>query len=571
MGSDTHESSPEGGAASSRIRNLSALKSKVLLICCLLGAPFARADIRLPGIFGDHMVLQQGQQIPVWGWGDPGEEVTVALGTNSAKTKAGTDGKWRVDLDKSAANGDPQALIVTGKNKIEFADVLVGDVWVCSGQSNMEFGVFNVAKKEAVVDPQIRTFCVLKSASLTPLDNTESVPPEVGLDTQMGHWQKETPGGPWGGFSAVGYLFAKEIRKITQKPVGMIGSYWGGTPAQAWTSMSGLEKDPALNRYANIFTNLTAEQQAYFPMKWENYAAAMKKWWKESGEPYEKSQKEWAAAAKLAKDSGQPEPPRPQMAFPRPASPRNEGTPTTLFNGMINPLIPYAIKGVIWYQGESNVGTADYGVLFSAMINDWREKWGQGDFPFLFVQLAGYGPGPTDSTRGKWALLRESQTEALKLPNTGMATAIDLGDEKDIHPKNKLDVAKRLALLAGNRVYGQKVVASGPLFSSMKIEAGRIRLDFKNTGGGLVIAAPPVLPGTTSPPAPTELAGFEIAGEDRKWQPAKATIEGNSVIVSSEAVTAPVAARYAWSDFPACSLYNREGLPAFPLRTDDWK
>lgn len=515
------------------------------------------------------MVLQQGQKIPVWGWADPGEEVTVALGTTRAKTKAGPDGKWRVDLGKTEAGSDPQTLTVTGRNKIAFEDVLVGEVWVCSGQSNMEFGVYHVTKKEAVVDPQIRTFCVLKSASLTPLDNTESVSPEVGLDTQMGHWQKESPGGPWGGFSAVGYLFAKEIRRVTQKPVGMIGAYWGGTPAQAWTSMSALENNPALSRHANTVKNLTAEQKAYFPMKWGNYVVAMKKWWAESGEPFEKSQKEAAAAAKLAKESGQPEPPRPQMAFPRPQSPRNEGTPTTLFNGMINPLIPYAITGVIWYQGESNVGATDYGVLFSAMINDWREKWGQGDFPFLFVQLAGYGPGPTDSTRGKWPILRKSQTEALKLPNTGMATAIDLGDENNIHPKNKMDVAKRLALVAGNRVYGQKAVDSGPVFSTMKVEAGRIRLNFENTGGGLVIGSPPALPGTAPLPAPKDLTGFEIAGEDRKWQPAKATIEGNAVIVSSEAVAAPVAGRYAWADFPACSLYNREGLPALPFRTDD--
>ena len=540
------------------------------LLCLSFASPLC-ADVKMSTLFGDHMVLQQGTKIPIWGRAEPGEEVSVKLGEKSASTKADASGKWRVDLEKTAANNQPQVLTVKGKNTLQFEDVLVGDVWVCSGQSNMEFGVFNVNRAE-VIEPDIRVFYVTKSASFTSVEETQFVPPEIGLDTMSGHWQKTLQVGGWGGFSAVGYFFGKEIHHFTKQPVGLIGSYWGGTPAQAWTSLSALEKEPALAHHLTALKGLKPEQKAKFPVVWTDYVTAMKKWDKESREPYDAAMRAWEAAAKTAREAGQPEPPKPQMASPRPANPGNVGTATTLFNGMINPLLPYAIKGAIWYQGEANAyNGADYGILFPTMIRDWREKWGQGDFPFLFVQLAGYGVPTTDPTRGRWALLREGQSKALALPNTGMATAIDVGHPTGIHPINKYPVGERLALLAKQVAYGQAVVASGPTYGSMKADGGKIRVAFQNTGSGLVIGVPPAMPGAEPTPVPAELTGFEIAGADQNWVPAKAVIDGTTVVVSSEQVPAPVAVRYCWADYPPCSLYNKEGLPAYPFRTDDWK
>ena len=530
------------------------------------------ADVRMPGLFGDHMVLQQDTAIPVWGWAEPGEEVTVALGDRTAKTKAGADGKWRVELPKINASSTPQTLRITGQNTVVIEDVLVGDVWLCSGQSNMEFGIFNIAKDE-VLPPEVRLFHVTKSAALTPLDDTASVPADVGREVHSGHWQKSLNTGSWNGFSAVGFLFGKEIHQHTGKPVGLIGSYWGGTPAQAWTSLAAMQKNPLLANYAQTYATLKPEQKARFPVVWADYVRAGLKWDREvwgGAENYGKSFGQWQAAAKQAKEAGTPAPPKPVPSRPKPANPGNVGTVTSLFNGMIHPLIPYAFKGVIWYQGESNANNgADYGNLFPAMITDWREHWGRGDFPFLFVQVAGYGPGPTDPSRGRWAALREGQAKALGLPNTAMVTAIDVGDEKDIHPRNKFTVAHRLALAAREKVYNDKIASSGPVYDHMTIEAGLIHIAFKHVGTGLVLAAPPVAPGLPAMPSPTTLTGFEIAGSDQKWTPANAVIAGQTVIVSSPAVPAPVAVRYAWADFPACSLYNADGLPAFPFRTDN--
>lgn len=531
----------------------------------LLTAATARADVKLPGIFGDHMVLQEGQKIPVWGWAEAGEDVTVTFGAQTAKTKVGPDGKWRVDLAKIAANHQPQELVVAGRNTVKFEDVVVGEVWLCSGQSNMEFGVLNIAKADEVTDSEIRVFCLTKSAALAPLDNTTFVPPELLWDTLTGHWQKTPQAGTWNGFSAVGYLFGKGIRETTGNPVGLIGSYWGGTPIQAWTSLPALEREPALANYVKGFQELNAEQKARFPVVWADYVAAMRKWSTDVWEPYGVATRAWEAAVKKAKADGTPEPPKPEPTGPRPANPGNVGTTTSLFNGMINPLIPYAIKGVIWYQGESNSNnSADYGLLFTTMIRDWRGRWGQGDLPFFFVQVAGYGVPVTDPSRGRWAALREAQAKALALPATGMATAVDIGAENDIHPHDKFDVAARLVRLAQNRVYGKKVIDSGPVFDSAKIEGAKMRVAFTQTGGGLIVAAPPVMPGAAPNPAPAELTGFEIAGADRKWLPAKAVIEGMSVVVWNDGVPLPVAVRYAWADFPACSLYTAKASPPFP-------
>ena len=401
------------------------------------------------------------------------------------------------------------------------------------------------------------------------MDNTTIVPHELIFDGSTGYWKKTPDAGSWNGFSAVGYLFGQRIREITGHPVGLIGSYWGGTPVQAWTSLSGLGSNPALSRYVNVVQTLTQGQRDRYPVVWADFVAKMYKWSKEEWEPYNVAMRQWEAAAKKAREQGMPEPAKPQLA-PQPARPGNEGTPTTLFNGMIHPLIPYAIKGVIWYQGESNVGSPDYGVLFSTLITDWRGQWGQGNFPFLFVQIAGYGPTPGDGSRGNWAALRESQTKALALPQTGMAVAIDVGDQKDIHPRNKEPVAQRLALAAEHLAYGKKLVDNGPTYESMKVEKNGLRVTFKNVGSGLVLGIPPSLPGQPAAPAPGVLKGFEIAGTNQQWFVAQAVIDGPCVIVSCDQVVDPVAARYAWGDFPPCNLYNKEGLPAVPFRTDDW-
>jgi len=530
-----------------------------------VSANSAWGDVKMPGIFGDHMVLQEDQTVPVWGWADPGEAVTVTLGTASGSAAAGADGKWRVELPKMPVNHAPQELVIAGKNTIKIEDVLVGEVWLCSGQSNMQFGILNIKKMADLTEPEIRVFCLTKSASLTPMDDTTFVPPELVFDTSTGHWSTSPNSGTWNGFSAVGYLFGQRIHQITGHPVGLIGSYWGGTPAQAWTSLDGLQKNPALAGYVNNFENLTDAQKARFPVVWADYVAAMVKWNKEVVDPYSAAMHDWKIADQKAKDAGTPEPPQPAPLGGRPADPGNVGTVSTLYNGMIHPIQGYGIKGVIWYQGESNTTSGDYNILFPNLIQDWRSKWGQGDFPFFFVQLAGYQPGPTDGGLGHWAKIRQDQASALSLPNTGMATAVDIGDQNNVHPKDKQDVANRLALLAQNRVYGQPVLDSGPTFAGIKIEGNQARVSFDHIGGGLTLAAPPVAPGQDPNPVPAELTGFDIAGPDGVYQPAKGKIDGDTVVVWSDAVPAPVSVRYAWADFPSCSLYNKDGLPAYPF------
>ncbi|HSI85782.1 MAG: sialate O-acetylesterase [Candidatus Methylacidiphilales bacterium] len=535
--------------------------------------PSAVADVRMPNIFGDHMVLQRDQKIAIWGWAEPGEGIKVTLGDKNGQATADADGKWRVNLDPVAGADETRELVISGKNELRFKDVVVGDVWICSGQSNMEFGLGNIGAMEEL-DPFIRVFHVTKSAALTPLDNTTVVPPELGLDLLSGHWQKTLRTGSWNGFSAVGYFFGKDIRQATRKPVGLIGSYWGGTPAQAWTSLEGLKKVPELASLVTGFENLPDKVKSRMPIVWADHVRNMKKWNEEvfEGEGFGKKLGEWKVEEEKARAAGQPAPPRPTPSRPQPTGPGNVGYTSTLFNGMINPLIPFTIKGVIWYQGESNAHQADqYRVLFPTMISDWRQHWGQGDFPFIFVQLAGFDLNPENPEPDRWPWLREAQAKTLSLPNTGMATAADIGDGKDIHPKNKLDVGRRLALVARRLVYGEQIVDAGPLYESMKVEGDKIRISFHGKGLGLRIAAPPVLPSHTPLPIPEKLTGFTIAGADQKWQPADATIDGDTVVVSASSVPSPVAVRYAWQNLPACSLYNKEGLPAFPFRTDDWK
>lgn len=524
-----------------------------------------QADVKLPAIFGDHMVLQEAAKLPVWGTAAPGETVMVRVGDKTATTKADAQGKWRVDLPPLALGAAPLTLTVTGKNTLTFRDVLVGEVWICSGQSNMELSLSSAHNASTVLpqanDSQLRIFLVAKKVALDPVDDVQ------------GKWEICTPTSV-PRFSAVGYFFGHDLRQTLNRPVGLIGTYWGGTPAQAWTSLAGLQKDPSLKHYldedAKLRTNLP-QAQADFPAKNEAFKTAMADWQKNFGIPYAKTLHDWNDAAKAAAAAGQAPPPRPQLSTPAPRPPGSpEGSQNTsarLFNGMVAPLVPFAIKGVIWYQGESNAGhAAEYRALFGSMITDWRERWGEGDFPFLFVQLASFRAGAVQD----WPFLREAQLKTLSLPNTGMATAVDIGKPDNIHPTDKLDVGKRLALAARHIAYGENLVYSGPIYQAMQVKDGAIGVSFTSTGSGLIIGSAPWVAAGFQPLSTAKLVGFTIAGEDRNWVPADAQITNDTVVVSSSLVPKPVAVRYAWANAPEGNLYNRENLPASPFRTDDW-
>lgn len=560
-------------------RKPTALAAAFLGMACT--AVILHADVTMPAIFGDHMVLQEGAKLPVWGTADPGEAVTVTVGPEKAQAKADDKGNWRVELAPLPGDSTPVTVTVKGKNTVTFSDVLIGEVWICSGQSNMEFGIGNDyqgAKNIAQAnEPEIRLFLVPHATSLEPQNDLAKVP----ATNLAGKWQVVTPavmGGKWGwnGFSAAGYYFGREIHQATGKPVGLIGTYWGGTPAQAWTSLTGLEKDPELKHYVDAYNKIVADlptATAAYPAKVAAYKTALAAWEANGGKAFEDQMKAWDAAAKQAVASNQPPPPRPVPPSPRPRPPAptdgGQDAPTNLYNGMVAPLIPYAIKGAIWYQGEANAGrAAEYRKLFPRLIMDWRKKWGEGDFPFFWVQLASYKANAVPN----WPFLREAQAMTLSLPKTGMATAIDIGDPNNIHPIDKDDVGHRLALVAEHGAYGKTLVYSGPVYKAMKTNDGAISLTFTHEGGGLVIGHAPWASSDASPQPADHLAGFTIAGADKNFVPADAKIDGASVIVSSAQVPAPVAVRYDWANAPdpLGSLYNKEGLPAFPFRTDDW-
>ena len=550
----------------------------VLALGGLAGLPL-QADVKMPGIFGDHMVLQQEIKVPIWGKADPGEVVTVTAnaapegaataGDHTAKATAGADGAWRVDLDPFPNGATPITLTVTGKNTLTFKDVLIGDVWICSGQSNMQLEMHEVYNGATELpkanDPQLRLFRpAAKVHSLTPKDD------------QPGKWYVSSPDSAWA-FSATGYFFGRELRAKLNRPIGMIGISVGGTPAQAWTSLDALQKDPALKPYVDQYqeanAKFPAESQAY-TVQLAAYDAAKKDWDEKYGKDFAAALAQWNVAAKAAYAAGQPNPPYPKPAQSPPKKPDEPGggyqTASVLFNGMVAPLIPYGIKGVIWYQGENNVPDSQlYATLFPAMIADWRQRWGEGNFPFLYVQLTNFNGHPKEN----WPLLREAQLKTLSIaPNTAMAVIIDIGLTDNIHPVDKLDVGLRLALAAESLAYGQKVVYSGPIYDSMAVEGSAIRIKFSSAslGSGLKIGAPPwVGPRSTVPPK-DHLSGFAIAGDDKNWVVADAKIDGHTVVVSSPQVTSPAAVRYGWDNAPVCNLYNQENLPASPFRTDNW-
>jgi len=558
------------------------------------GAAPALAEVKLPSIFGDHMVLQQEAKVPVWGTATPNEKVTVTVGDHTASTTAGADGKWRVDLAAFANGTAPTTMTVTGTNTLTFQDVLIGDVWVASGQSNMEAPTgydYNAkALMPQAADSQLRLFLVARKTSLEPLADVMSPfswgrkpPLHISDGDQPAKWLLCDPHDV-GDFSAVGYFFGKELRGHLNRPIGMIGTYWGGTMAESWISLSGLQKDPPFAGYIAAYNkDLAAYPQLEpdYEKAQTAYIAAQKDYEvkvQDAVTAFQTAAKAYAEAKKAGATSLPPDPGlRPVLPVAPKAPPTPDGgphQPAVLFNAMLAPVIPYAIKGVIWYQGESNTRekSLEYGLLFPRLIADWREKWGQGDFPFLYVQISHF-PYAGDDTS---ALIRDAQLHALSIPNTAMAVTIDIPCDDAGHPHDKEDPAKRLALAARHVAYGEDLVYSGPLYQSMKVEGNAIRISFTQLGGGLIIGKTPYQPPTFGPktpivPLPTDkLVGFTIAGADKKFVPADAKIDGNTVLVSAAQVSDPAAVRFAWGDVVQCNLYNKENLPASPFRTDAW-
>lgn len=651
----------------------------VILVALSFGS-FAHANVKLPAIIGDHMVLQRGIPIQIWGWADKGEKVTVKASEQEQSATADEKGNWHVTLQPIDSVGAIE-IDVSGKNRIKVSDVLIGDVWVCSGQSNMEFmtrtsmnGDEEVAKAN---DPQLRLFHVQNAAFELPQK-------DVG-----GKWELCTPR-TVGTFSAVGYFFGRDLREKLKVPIGLIETNWGGTPAESWTDRQTLTSDPA---FARIMEKHAKDMAAY-PESRKKFDEALHDWkektetkdpgnkkydegwakadfddssWKMMPVPsvWEKSLKlnidgavwfrkevtlpdeyagkdlelslgqiddadsayfnneqvgdtggdlaifvhrKYHVPGKLVKagknviairvfdhrgeggfigtpgeielraadehSSLKPIPlagdwryaveyeatPKPNLPGPKePPHPNWAWAPSNLYNGMVHPIIPIGIKGVIWYQGESNADHAsEYEHLLSSMIAGWRRAWGEGDFPFLIVQLANWMAPATQPVQenSTWAPLREAQAEvAAKVPNCGLATAVDIGDAKNIHPTNKQEVGRRLALAAMKIAYQQSLVYSGPTYRSMTVEGNKVVVSFDNVGDGLQAK------GDT-------LKGFAIAGKDKKWHTGDAKIDGSTVVVSSPEVSEPEAVRYDWADNPDGNLYNKSNLPAIPFRTD---
>ncbi len=489
----------------------------VSLLLAAIAAP-AGAEVKLPALVSDHMVLQQGIPARIWGRAAAGEAVTVEFRGQKLSAAADAGGKWAVFL-KPMQPGAPANLTVSGQNTIVVRDVLVGEVWVGSGQSNMGWTVArsNNAEQEIAEAsfPAIRMFEVERKVADSPADDV------------VGQWRLCSPETA-AGASAAGYYFSRDLHRRLSIPIGFIHSSWGGTPAQSWTSRGALESEPPLQFILDDWKTAL-----------DNYPSAR--------ERYDKQLEAWKPLAAAAKSEGKPAPTAPRP----PAGPGHQNTPGGLYNAMIAPLTPYAIRGVIWYQGESNASprhALPYRRMFRLMIEEWRKAWKEPDFPFLFVQLANF------KANDSWPVLRESQADALALRKTGMAVSIDIGESNDIHPRNKQEVGRRLALAARAIVYGEKVTYSGPMYRQLTAENERLRIWFDHVGGGLEARNG------------GSLTGFTIAGKDGNFVPAEARIDGPGVLVWNASVKEPAAVRYAWADDPAANLINKEGLPASPFR-----
>jgi sialate O-acetylesterase len=490
----------------------------------------AHSEVRLPNVLSSHMVLQRDKPIHLWGWAKPGEQVTAALDGATATATANELGDWNLYLPPKKAGG-PYQLTVSASNRIVLDDVLVGDVWFASGQSNMQFpllGFGDAPLKNGAEEirnanqPNIRLMHVRLKASPYPLRDVNTESSADGENTPA-TWTACTPETA-ASFSAVAYFFAREITSKQHVPIGLIDSSWGGTPAEAWVSMQSLASDASLMPVFAQWADKSKDQAEDAVIR-----------------EAEKREDDEAKAA------GKPVPHhdwRPDL---------NSWDPSWLYNAMVAPIVPFPIKGVIWYQGESNSDVnkaSTYERLFPALIRDWRQQWNEGDFPFLFVQIASYKSSPDEN----WPIVREAQRRTLSLRNTGMAVTIDIGEADNVHPADKQDVGARLALAARKIAYGEDVEDSGPAYRQTSIAADGVHVWFDharglNARGGAV-------------------TGFEIAGEDRHFVAADARIEGESVIVSSPGVRSPKYVRYGWRNFPQVNLFNASGLPASPFTSE---
>ena len=545
---------------------------RLALLTCLTLAFDADADVKLPALFSDHLVLQRDTAVPVWGWADAGEEVTVEFAAQKKTSKADANGQWRVTLDPMPASDQPRDLLISSNHQSQIirhkcSDVLVGEVWLASGQSNMGFPLSSAHNAEqalaAAGDPLLRFFTV---------QNGTAAEPQTDL---RGRWDASTPDTAKS-FSAVAYFFARDLRAKLGVPVAILHSSWGGTPAQAWVSMDALRESPPFENHLKAYDAALVKHRDVLahPEKKDAYRQDLAQWQKEIAPAFNEAMKQWNAGPKT---TPKPVPARPEPANPDPMdipSPSSRpGTPSVIFNAKIAPLAGYAMRGALWYQGEANASSGlEYRTLLPRLIRDWRKQWSQGDFPFLVVQLAAWDMDKNPAPFHQWPWLREAQAMTIQtVPNTALAVSMDVGDPKDVHPKGKEPVGQRLALAARKLAYGEKsLVASGPVFRKAQPEGATMRVIFTDIGSGLIIGQAPWRAEGDAQWPQDKLIGFTLAGEDRVWHDAEAKIEGDTVIVSSPAVTKPIAVRYAWANSPRCNLYNRESLPAVPFRSDDW-
>lgn len=508
--------------------------STTLLALCLALPSLARAELKLPAIIGDNMVLQQKQADPIWGWDKPGTEVSVSYAGQTKTAKADAQGKWTVKLDVGDASATPATITIKGSSTKELKNVLVGEVWVCSGQSNMQWSVNSSLDADLEIAsakyPKIRLISVPQVGTQEPQNDFK------------GAWSECSPQSV-PAFSAVGYFFGRGLHQILDVPIGLINNAWGGSAAEAWVRRDVLEKDP---RFALLMEN-TRKNEANLQSP-----AAM--------ENYKKNLAAWQVRSDEAKKAGKP------FTERAPGAPtawlNGNARPGNIYNGVLLPTIGYGIKGAIWYQGESNAGRAyEYASLFPLMIQHWRDEWKQGDFPFYWVQLADFMPETPEPGESNWAELRESQTKTQSaIKNGGQAVIIDIGEGKDIHPKNKRDVSERLLRWALAKDYGINVIYRSPEFKSMQVAGNKAIVTLDTFGSSLATFDV------------KEVKGVAICGEDKKWVWADALIVGNDKIeVSSAKVAKPVAVRYAWSNNPVCNLFNKEGLPVTPFRSDDFE
>jgi sialate O-acetylesterase len=524
----------------------------------------ARSEVKLPAVLTDHLVLQRDATVPVWGWAKEGEEVIVEFAGQKKTAKTDAAGQWRVKLEPLAASAEPREMKI-GTRVLK--DVLVGEVWLASGQSNMGFPLSSAHNAERVLakagDPLLRFFTVQNGTAAEPQNDLR------------GKWDLSDPNTAKA-FSAVAYFFARDLRAKLGVPVAILHSSWGGTPAQAWLSMDALRESPSFENYAKSYEAALIKHRDVLthPEKMEAYGKDLAQWQKEVAPAFNDTMRAWNAGPKT---SPKPVPARPEPANPDPMdipSPSSRpGTPSVIFNAKIAPLAGYAMRGALWYQGEANAsGGIEYRTLLPRLIGDWRKRWGLGDFPFLVVQLAAWDMDKSPAPFHQWPWLREAQSMTAKtVPHTALAVAIDVGNPADVHPKGKEPVGQRLALAARKLAYGEKsLVASGPVFREAKAEGATMRVSFTETGSGLTIGQAPWRADGDAPLPQDKLIGFTLAGEDHEWHDADAKIEGDTVLVSSPAVTKPIAVRYAWANSPRCNLYNREALPTVPFRSDDW-